>query len=221
MLGPSATRLAEDFFSDNNLPVLLHPALVSLCATTGELVHLGVLVGAQVVYLDEVEPERSVRVWSAIGYRSPAVTTALGRALLAFRGADRGMLRGYVQAAGQGVAVDAEHLWEVLTTAKASGYAAEQEENEAGMSCVAAPLLHSGSAIAAVSITAPADRMTTQRIGWLHEQMREVLPLCCPTGCRCPPELSVWACGAHAGWGLNFTSRCVMLRSVHRYCCCT
>jgi IclR family acetate operon transcriptional repressor len=175
-LGPSATRLAEVFFSDDNLPVLLHPALVALCAATDELVHLGVLVGAQVVYLDKVEPDRSVRVWSAIGHRSPAVTTALGRALLAFRGADRAMLRGYVPAAGQGVAVDDEHLWDALQTARASGYATEQEENEAGISCVAVPLLRSGSAVAAVSITALAERMTAQRIAWLHEQMREVLP---------------------------------------------
>lgn len=176
VLGPSATRLAEDFFSDDNLPVLLHAALVALCATTGELVHLGVLVGAQVVYLDKVEPERSVRVWSAIGHRSPALTTALGRALLAFRGADRTMLRGYVPASGPGADVDVERLGEMMTEARAAGYATEDEENEAGISCVAVPLLRSGSAIAAVSVTAPAERMTTQRITWLHEQMREVLP---------------------------------------------
>lgn len=176
MLGPAATRLAEDFFGDDNLPVLLHPALVALCATTGELVHLGVLAGTQVVYLDKVEPDRSVRVWSAIGHRRPAVTTALGRALLAFRGTDRAMLRGYVPAAGPGAGIDLEHLWDVVDTARSTGYATEVEENEAGISCVAVPLLRSGSAIAAVSITAPVERMTTERIGWLHERMLTVLP---------------------------------------------
>lgn len=40
-LGPSATQLADDFFSDENLPVLMHPALVALCDATDELVHLG------------------------------------------------------------------------------------------------------------------------------------------------------------------------------------
>ena len=186
MLGPSATGLAEDFFSDDNLPVMLHPALVLLAATTGELVHLGVLVGAQVVYLDKVEPERPIRVWSAIGHRSPAVTTALGRALLAFRGTDAVMLSGYVTAAGPGVAVDAERLWDVIKVARASGYATEQEENEAGISCVAVPLLRSGSAIAAVSITAPSERMTTQRVACLHEQIRELLPPLLPHGLSLP-----------------------------------
>src|SRR5665647_2242425 len=50
--GHDATRLGDAFFSEENLPVLLHPALVALCAATDELVHLGVLSGSQVVYLD-------------------------------------------------------------------------------------------------------------------------------------------------------------------------
>lgn len=186
LLGPSATQLADDYFSDENLPVLLHPALVALCGAAGELVHLGVLSGTHVVYLDKVEPERSVRVWSAVGRRSPAVTTALGRALLAFRGTDHAMLAGYVRAAGEQVSVDAEHVWSVLEAARASGFASEDQENEVGISCLAIPLLRSGSAIAAVSVTAPVERMTAERIGRLQVQMREVLPPLLPAGLSLP-----------------------------------
>src|SRR5450759_3324071 len=114
LLGPSATQLAEDFFGDENLPVLLHPALMALCGAVGELVHLGVLSGTEVIYLDKVEPERSVRVWSAIGRRRAAVTTALGRALLAYRGTDRSSLLEYLRAAGDETVVDAAHVWSVL-----------------------------------------------------------------------------------------------------------
>ncbi len=187
-LGPSATQLADDFFSDENLPVLLHPALIALCGAVDELVHLGVLSGTQVVYLDKVEPDRSVRVWSSIGRRSAAVTTALGRALLAHRGTDRSMLAGYARAADGDGRIDVEHVWEVVERAAARGYATEEQENEPGISCVAVPLLRSGVAIAAVSITAPAERMTTERIAWLHRQMLEVLPPLLPDGLALPPE---------------------------------
>jgi len=186
LLGPSSTQLADDFFSDENLPVLLHPALVALCGVAGELVHLGVLSGTHVVYLDKVEPERSVRVWSAVGRRSPAVTTALGRALLAFRGTDRTMLAGYVHAAGEQASVDAARVWDVLEQARATGFAIEDQENEVGISCVATPLLRSGAAIAAVSITAPVERMTPERRVWLEEQMRRVLPPLLPVGLTLP-----------------------------------
>ena len=181
-LGPAATRLAEDYFGDENLPVLLHPALVALSREVDELVHLGVLSGREVVYLDKVEPERPVRVWSAIGRRSPAVTTALGRALLAYRGTDRAALAGYLDTAG----VDAEHVWDALERARRDGYATEVEENEAGISCVAVPLLRAGAAVAAVSVTAPVERMTPSRVAGLHAAVARTLPPLLPAGLTLP-----------------------------------
>ena len=67
-------------------------------------------------------------------------------------------------------------MWDVLERARARGYATEDQENEVGISCVAVPLLRSGSAVAAVSVTAPAERMTPARVERLHEQIRSVLP---------------------------------------------
>lgn len=184
-LGPAAVVLAEDYLNDENLPVLLHPALMALSADVGELVHLGVLSGSHVLYLDKVEPERAIRVWSAIGRRSPAATTALGRAMLAHRRTDRAALAEYLRAAGES-AGDPEHAWRAVERARSTGYAVEEQENEPGISCVAVPLVRSGVAIAAVSITAPAERMTPDRIRWLVETMQQVLPTLLPDGLRLP-----------------------------------
>lgn len=186
VLGPASTQLADDFLSDENLPALLHPALVALCAAADELVHLGVLSGSEVVYLDKVEPERPLRVWSAVGRRSPAVTTALGRALLAHSGADGPVLEAYVRAAGDRAQLDGPAMAELLARARERGYATEEQENEVGISCVAVPLLRAGTPIAAVSITAPAERMTAERIDVLHDQLRETLPALLPAGITLP-----------------------------------
>jgi len=190
LLGPATTRLVDEFLGDENLPVLLHPALVALCGEVGELVHLGVLSGTEVVYLDKVEPERAVRVWSTVGRRIPAVTTALGRALLAFRGTDRASLAGYVRAAGDHPPVDEDRVWAVMQRALEIGCATEDEENEPGIGCVAVPLLRSGGAVAAVSVTAPAERMTPDRVVWLHGRMRAVLPSLLPMGLVLPSTAS-------------------------------
>ncbi len=48
------------------------------------------------------------------------------------------------------------------------------------------PLLRSGAAVAAVSVTAPADRMSPDRVAWLHEQVRTVLPPLLPAGLHLP-----------------------------------
>jgi DNA-binding IclR family transcriptional regulator len=184
LLGSAAVRLADVYLSEENLPVLLHPALLALSRSTDELVHLGVLSGTEVVYLAKVEPERPVRVWSAVGRRSAAATTALGRALLAYRGADRTALAGYARTGAD--RLDVDHLWAALEAARRRGFATEREENEAGISCVAVPLIRSGAAIAAVSVTAPAERMTPEHIQWLHAQMTEVLPPLLPEGLTLP-----------------------------------
>lgn len=194
-LGAAATQLSADFYSEENLPLLLHPALVALSDEVDELVHLGVLSGTRVVYLDKVEPERPVRVWSAVGRTRPAVTTALGRALLAWRGTDRGLLAGYVSAAltegeagaGGPESVTVDGVWAELERARSRGWAAEVEENETGISCVAVPLLRAGSAVAAVSVTAPAERMSAGRRDQLVARVRELLPPLLPAGLHLPP----------------------------------
>jgi len=191
LLGPAAIGLRESYFADDQLPLLLHPALAALSRETAELVHLGVLNGAHVLYLDKVEPQRSVRVWSAVGRRRPAASTALGRALLAFRGTTEEMLGGYVQATasedeGPAAPVSAARLWQTLEDARRRGYAVELEENEPGISCLAVPLLRGEVPVAAVSITAPAERMNDERFEELHEQVREVLPPLLPAGIVLP-----------------------------------
>src|SRR5690625_4958010 len=190
VLGPAAIGLHERYFDEDRLPLLLHPALVALCAEIDELVHLGVLNGGHVLYIDKVEPQRSLRVWSAVGRRRPAASTGLGRALLAYRGTTESMLDGYVAAARGAEPAAAEvtttRLWEVIEDARRLGYAVEREENEAGISCLAVPLLRGEVPVAAVSITAPAERMNDERFEELHEQVREVLPPLLPAGIVLP-----------------------------------
>ena len=181
VLGAAATRLGDDYLAEENLPLLLRPALLALGREVDELVHLGVLSGREVVYLDKVEPERPVRVWSAVGRHRPAVTTALGRALLAYRGVDRAALDAYLAPD-----VDAGHVWDALERARRTGAATEVEENEPGIACVAVPLLRTGAAVAAVSVTAPVDRMTPERVEALRTAMLVVLPPLLPDGVTVP-----------------------------------
>lgn len=186
-LGPAAVRLADRYFAEDDLPARLHGTLVALCAATDELVHLGVLAGVQVVYLDKVEPERPVRVWSAVGRRNWAATTALGRAMLAFRDTPRVMLDGYVRAVEPPARVDGDHVADELSRARRLGYAREVQENEPGIACLAVPLLRGGTRpVAALSITVPADRMTGERMIRLHEHILAVVPPLLPDGLTLP-----------------------------------
>lgn len=189
-LGPAATALGTVFLGEEHLPALLTPALTAVCEASGELIHLGVLSGPEIVYLDKVEPARAVRVWSAIGRRRPAATTALGRALLAFRPTDRSAMSWYAAAAGDEGPVTEDSLWEILRTTRARGWATETEENEPGISCLAVPLLRAGQAVAALSVTAPADRMDDARHVELARMVDEVARPLLPPSLSLPADLA-------------------------------
>jgi DNA-binding IclR family transcriptional regulator len=189
-LGTAATALGNVFLGEEHLPALLTPALTAVCEASGELIHLGVLSGPEIVYLDKVEPARAVRVWSAIGRRRPAATTALGRALLAFRATDRSAMGWYTAAAGDTSPVTDDALWETLRTTRTRGYATETEENEPGISCLAVPLLRAGQAVAALSVTAPADRMDTRRHVELARMIDTVARPLLPPSLSLPPDLA-------------------------------
>lgn len=189
-LGPAATALGNVFLGEEHLPALLTPALTAVCEASGELIHLGVLSGPEIVYLDKVEPARAVRVWSAIGRRRPAATTALGRALLAFRATDRSAMGWYTAAAGDASPVTDDALWATLGATRERGYATETEENEHGISCLAVPLLRAGQAVAALSVTAPADRMDASRHVELARTIDTVARPLLPASLSLPADLA-------------------------------
>jgi DNA-binding IclR family transcriptional regulator len=189
-LGPATFELGDRAYAPHNLALALHPALTALSRAADELVHLGVLVGDHVLYVDKVEPERAIRVWSAIGQRVPVASTSMGRAILAARGVPDQLLRGYVKNLPADRTMTPERLLESVAAARRCGYAVEHGENEPDVACIGTAILRGGSAVAAVSITALAVRMTPQRQQELAGLMvSEVGPLL-PQGLSLVPALT-------------------------------
>lgn len=122
-------------------------------------VHLGVLDGDEVVYLDKLSP-RNTEVPTRIGGRWPAHRTALGKSMLAFEPAAR--LTSLLDTlADDGVRTS--ELEAELELVRQRGIASEIGESVSGLSCVAAPVRGMGRAIAAISITCPVDDLNLRR----------------------------------------------------------
>ncbi|MCP2254006.1 transcriptional regulator, IclR family [Prauserella aidingensis] len=166
VLGEALRRIVRTFGAEENLPLLFRPLLLELSRRTEELVHLGMLDGRRVVYLDKIEPERSVRVWSRIGRRAHIASTALGRALVATAPPSDSLLASYVEEAdpeGRHATL-ADRFRAAVDSARALGWAVENEENEPGIACVGVALTSATGQDVAISVTGPADRMTTDRL---------------------------------------------------------
>jgi DNA-binding IclR family transcriptional regulator len=81
-LGPRLIELGFRAHAGLHLPSLARPYLEELSEITRETVHLGVLDGTEVVYIDKVPGKRELQMASYIGARVPAQSTALGKALV-------------------------------------------------------------------------------------------------------------------------------------------
>lgn len=184
-LGPAAVGLGAQYFGPSSLSQLVHPALLVLARDLDELVHLGVLNGDRVVYVDKVEPEKSIRVWSQVGRHVPAATTSLGRAILAYRHLPDEQLDAFVGGDG-----DTDRLRQAVAEARARGYATEIEENEPGIACLGVPILADGSAVAALSVTMLANTLDEGRIAAVAQRVATLVPPRLPEGLELPTELN-------------------------------
>ena len=134
--------------------VQLRSLLGELHRATGLVVHLAVLDGADVVYLEKVGDQR---IPTRVGARQPAHCTAVGKAILAYCDDDTELdLR--VRETKYSISSSAQLAVE-LAKVRAHGVAFEREESLLGFGCVAAPIGCPGEAVAAVSVCGPMNRM--------------------------------------------------------------
>jgi DNA-binding IclR family transcriptional regulator len=133
------------------------PLLGELHRATGLVVHLAVLDGSDVVYLEKVGDRMAAAIPTRVGGRQPAHCTAVGKAILAYCDEDAAVdlqarKTRYSIFSGSQLAVE-------LAKVRAHGVAFEREESLLGFGCVAAPIGSPGEAVAAVSVCGPMNRM--------------------------------------------------------------
>ena len=152
------------------------PFLRSLMLATKETVHLGVLDEWEVVYIDKIESDQPLQMYSRVGRRAPLHCTALGKSLAAWEPEDwiERFLRRRMRAYTPATLTEPGDLRRELTKIRANRYALDGEEFALGLKCVAAPLFdHSRRVVASIGIAGPAVRMSSDRLPRLSALVRE------------------------------------------------
>jgi len=158
-----------------NIRDYARPHLERVLFETEETVHLCVLDAGEVLYVDKLEPSRSVRMASKVGRLSPAHCSAVGKAMLAHlseRELDEILKqRGLARMTAKTIVTPAE-LKAELKTVRERGYAIDNEEAEDGVRCVGAAVLGpSGRPVGAISTSAPSFRLTLERVPAVAESV--------------------------------------------------
>lgn len=161
-------KLASASWARNDFRSVAAPFLEALHQETGETVHLGVLRGQEVIYLDKVESRQAVRMNSQIGNASPAYCTGVGKAALSVLDAaalDTALSGMEFRRFTPQTITSRPAFIDELAQIRASGVAFDREEHEPGIRCVAAPVFDTArSLVAGVSVTGPAYRVGQEQL---------------------------------------------------------
>ncbi|HZB76422.1 MAG TPA: IclR family transcriptional regulator [Solirubrobacteraceae bacterium] len=161
------------------LRVVARGHLDALQRATGETSNLVVLDAGRVIYIDQVQGSRSVRMFTAVGAAAPAHTTGSGKAIMAFEPPEVAETR--YAAGGESLERLTPRTLVTLADLKADfarirrrRYAIDNEEHEEGVACVAGPIFdHTGRPVAAISVSGPSARIlngATAELGGLIVQ---------------------------------------------------
>ena len=167
-LGLKLFELGTRAVSQLDLRERARPFLEQVVAAISETVHLCIYDSGEVVYLDKVEPARSVRLASSVGRRNPAHCTAVGKAIMAFlpqSQVEAGVQKhGFRKLTRNSLSTKME-LNADLARVRQRGYAVDNEENEEGVCCVGAVVRdYTGEPVAAISASGPTFRISHDKI---------------------------------------------------------
>lgn len=135
-----------------------YPSLATLFEQSEAVaVHLAVLRGSSIHYVDKLMRPEGLRLPTRVGGRFPAACTGLGKAMLATGPEEvlQTVLAQPLPRATPYSVTGAGHLLTQLDRVRTDGFVVEREEACHGFVCVAAPVGPVGRPIAAISVAVP------------------------------------------------------------------
>lgn len=177
-LGYAVLQIASNLLESIDIRAEASPFLKELEEKTNEVIHLVVYDKGEVVYIDKLEGNETLRMHSKIGKRAPMHCTGVGKAILAYlphqKVVDILKEKGMPKITEHTID-DEEEFFRVLREIKEQGYALDLEENEMNIKCIAAPIFNrQGEIYSAISISGLSLRMTEERLLELKEMITAV-----------------------------------------------
>jgi len=171
-LGPKLLELGFLAQAQADLVQIARPHLDELSRTTGDTVHLGILDGDEVMYLDKIAGQRRITISSRVGDRQPLSSTGLGKALMLDRPESYWLDR--FDREERPVAKPDRDSWiEHMRDYATAGCALDLEENEDQIRCVATAIRDaSGAIVGAISVSSAAQYMSDERMTALRDHVR-------------------------------------------------
>ena len=158
----------------------LHEGITSLLSSLVEdtqlTVHLGILEDNEAILIEKLQPRGVSRVATWLGRRMELHCTGIGKALIAYLAdgdLDRIILKNGLPRHNENTIASVRKLKEHLKRVRESGFAVDDEEDEVGFRCVAAPIFDDkGGVVAAVSVVGTVEEISADRVDYLTQKVK-------------------------------------------------
>jgi DNA-binding IclR family transcriptional regulator len=168
LTGPRVLALAGKVLRPLDTVERARPFLRALQESTACTVHLAVLFGDELVYVDKIEADKPYRMASRLGMSLPTHSTAIGKAVLASMPTaelDAHIARVGLPPRTPRTITSSSRLKSQLARVRRSRFALDDEENELGVRCVGAAVRdHTGAVIGGLSASALAMEHSLQEL---------------------------------------------------------
>ena len=177
-LGVRTLEIGLDSKREKFLRMAMSPFLMKLYETCGETVNASVWEYNGIRYIYRLESEEMLRISTPAGARFPGYCAATGKILLSyFSNEDIRQIYSLNKAFKKytnNTITSVDELIREIDKVRVKKVAVDDEEALVGVYCVAAPILNSkGECVAAISISAPKNRVTAKTSDTLAKLVSE------------------------------------------------
>ena len=165
-LGLAIFELGSLVAHRSHIVAAARPFMQQLSESGRFVVHLAVLDGHDVVYLEKVGGALAGRLPSRIGGRLPAHCTGVGKVMLAHESSRvvADYLKGGLAPRTSASIVDPDDFTAELARIRQQGYAMDRGEAVPGLMCIAAPVFDVGMIAAGISVSGPARQVDISQV---------------------------------------------------------
>lgn len=153
------------------------PVLAALREELKLTAHLGILDGIDVIYVEKLDLYPTTRLYTQVGYRSPAYCSSMGKCMLSCLSGNELediLYRMKFEKFTPNTIISAQELKQHLKKVRTQGYAMDDQEYMAGHRCIGAPIFdYRGDAIAAISASGPISQVTTDKMPFVIAEVKK------------------------------------------------
>lgn len=177
-VGLRAFTIGNTYLKSRDFVYRARPIMKELVEKTGETANLAIMVDWEAVFISQVECSEVMRMVAQLGSRSPLYASGVGKSLLSALPNNKALeyiSSSKLDALTDNTITDPTVLLAEIKSIISAGYAIDYEEQKLGLRCIATNIYnHYGEALAALSISGPAARITDSRIPELGDLVVEI-----------------------------------------------